>query len=441
MSRSIVKFAAILLVIAALFYVGLYGLDITDKVSFPGILDEDGITQGLDLKGGTVIVYRAQTENPTDDDMNTVVSMLRTRLDGQGYTEATLTRQGVDKVRVELPDVQDAQTAVETLGSTAELVFAETVAQDPQDPTKVIVEKAVMTGKEVKSAVAEYGQTQQGMTKSSYYISLELTDEGRDKFSEATGRLVGQPIYITMDGMIISAPTVQTRIDSNSCVITGEFEPEEAKALAANIKSGQLPFSLEQVEVRTVSATLGDEAMANAVKAGIIGLILVLLFMLLMYRVQGLVANFALIGYVAIVFIILANCHINLTLPGIAGIILSIGMAVDANVVIFERVKEELKLGKTVRSAVDAGFNRALSAVIDSNITTIISAVILWVFGTGTIKGFGITLFIGIVVSMLSAIFVTKFLLKQTIGMKIKNPWFYGVKKEKDVESLKGGKA
>jgi protein-export membrane protein SecD len=198
---------------------------------------------------------------------------------------------------------------------------------------------------------------------------------------------------------------------------------------------------LEQVEVRTVSATLGEEALGNAVKAGIIGLILVLLFMLLVYRIQGLIADFALLGYLAIVFIILANCHINLTLPGIAGIILSVGMAVDANVVIFERVKEELKLGKTVRSAVDAGFNRALSAVVDSNITTIISAVILWVFGTGTIKGFGITLFIGIVVSMISAIFVTKFLLKQTIGMNIKNVWLFGVNKKKNVEELKGGKA
>ncbi len=435
MSRSIVKFVAIILVIAALFYVGLYGLDITDKVRFPGILDEDGITQGLDLKGGTVIVYKAQAENPSDEDMDTVVSMLRTRLDSQGYTEATLTRQGLDKVRVELPDVQDSQTAVETLGATAQLIFA--------DPTGA----EVMSGDQVVNATVEYGQTQQGMTKSSYFISLELSDEGRTKFAEATGRLAGQPdgqnfIAIMMDGVPISMPRVQEKIDSNDCIITGEFTPEEANSLAANIKSGKLPFSLEQVEVRTVSATLGDEALSNAVKAGIIGLILVLLFMLLLYRLQGLMADIALIGYISIVFIILANFHINLTLPGIAGIILSVGMAVDANVVIFERVKEELRLGKTVRSAVDAGFNRALSAVVDSNITTIISALILWFLGTGTIKGFGITLFIGIVVSMLSAIFVTKFLLKQMIGMNVKNTWFYGVSKKKDeVGAVKGGKA
>ena len=366
MSRSFVKFTAIILVIAALLYVGLYGLDITDKVRFPGILDEDGITQGLDLKGGTVIVYKAQTDEPTDDEMDTVVSMLRTRLDSQGYTEATLTRQGSDKVRVELPDVQDAQEAVETLGATAQLEF--------QDPSGNVV----MSGSDVKNASAEFGQTDKGMSKNSYYISLELTDEGRDKFAEATGRLVGQNIAIVMDNQPLSMPRVNERIDSNTCVITGEFTAEEARSLAANIKSGKLPFSLEQVEVRTVSATLGDEALSNALRAGIIGLILVMLFMLLIYRLQGLLADIALLSYLAIVFIILANVHVNLTLPGIAGIILSVGMAVDANVVIFERVKEELRLGKTVRSAVDAGFNRALTAVIDSNITTIISAVILW---------------------------------------------------------------
>ncbi len=442
MSRSIVKFTAIILVIAALLYVGCMGVDFTDKFGIYGVLEDGGVTQGLDLKGGTVIVYKAQADSVTEDDMSTVVSMLRTRLDGQGYTEATVTRQGTDKVRVELPDVQDAQKAVETLGATAQLIFAESVSQDPEDSTKVIAEKEVMTGSAVKSASAEFGQTEQGMKKSSYYISLELTDEGRDAFSEATGRLIGQPIYILMDNKILSAPNVNSRIDSNSCIITGDFTAEEAKALASNIKSGQLPFSLEQVEVRTVSATLGDEALSKAMTAGVIGLILVLIFMLLVYRILGLMADIALMGYVAIVFLILANLHINLTLPGIAGIILSVGMAVDANVVIFERVKEELKLGKTVRSAVDAGFNRALSAVVDSNVTTIISALILWWLGTGTIKGFGITLLIGIVVSMLSAIFITKFLLKQMIGMNVKNLWLYGIsKKSESVESLKGGKA
>ncbi|MEG1441511.1 MAG: protein translocase subunit SecD [Oscillospiraceae bacterium] len=436
MSRSIVKFVAIILVIASLCYVGLYGIEITDSVKFPGILDSDGITQGLDLKGGTVIVYKAQAESPSEDDMSTVVSMLRTRLDNQGYTEASVTRQGEDKVRVELPDVQDAQKAVETLGATAQLQFVDAAGQP------------IMSGKEVKNASAEYGKTDEKMSASKHYISLEFTDEGSKKFSEATGKAAAQAatnqnfISIMMDDKAISSPRVSQRIDSTSCVIEGDFTPEEAKSLAANIKSGQLPFSLEQVEVRTVSATLGEEALNKAVTAGIIGLLLVILFMLIMYRLLGLMADIALIGYISIVMIIIANFHINLTLPGIAGIILAIGMAVDANVVIFERIKEELKLGKTVRSAVDAGFNRALSAVIDSNVTTIISAVILWVLGTGTIKGFGITLFIGVLVSMFSAIFLTKFLLKQMIAMNVKNLWLYGIKKEKEnPASLKGGEA
>ncbi|MEG2669922.1 MAG: protein translocase subunit SecD [Oscillospiraceae bacterium] len=412
MSRSIVKFVAIILVIASLCYVGLYGIEITDSVKFPGILDSDGITQGLDLKGGTVIVYKAQAESPSEDDMSTVVSMLRTRLDNQGYTEA------------------------ETLGATAQLQFVDAAGQP------------IMSGKEVKNASAEYGKTDEKMSASKHYISLEFTDEGSKKFSEATGKAAAQAatnqnfISIMMDDKAISSPRVSQRIDSTSCVIEGDFTPEEAKSLAANIKSGQLPFSLEQVEVRTVSATLGEEALNKAVTAGIIGLLLVILFMLIMYRLLGLMADIALIGYISIVMIIIANFHINLTLPGIAGIILAIGMAVDANVVIFERIKEELKLGKTVRSAVDAGFNRALSAVIDSNVTTIISAVILWVLGTGTIKGFGITLFIGVLVSMFSAIFLTKFLLKQMIAMNVKNLWLYGIKKEKEnPASLKGGEA
>ncbi|MDO4744600.1 MAG: protein translocase subunit SecD, partial [Clostridia bacterium] len=268
---------------------------------------------------------------------------------------------------------------------------------------------------------------------------LTLTDEGVKKFAEATARVAALSdgnnyIAIMMDNMIISAPLVREAINSEECIISGEFDSDSTKALAGNIRSGQLPFSLAQVELRAVSATLGDTALKTSLTAGIIGLILVILFMLLFYRLPGLMASIALAAYMAIVGIILANLHVNLTLPGIAGIILSIGMAVDANVVIFERIKEELRLGKTVRSAVDAGFNRALSAVIDSNITTIIAALILMWLGTGTIKGFGTTLLIGVIVSMISAIFITKFLLKQMIGMNVKNLWLYGINKSKKEE-------
>ena len=427
MSRSIIKFTAIIAVIAALLFVALYGLDFTDSVRFPGVLDPDGVVQGLDLKGGSVIVFEAQVDDPSDEQMNTVANMMRTRLDGLGYSEATVTRQGLKKVRIEIPSISDPEQAAETLGATAQLKFVDADGNE------------VLTGSDVKTASAEYGPIDQ-MGTSQHYVSLTLKAEGVQKFADATARAASRAseganyIAIMMDDLLISAPRVETTINSEDCIITGDFTAESAKALAGNIRSGQLPFSLAQVELRAISATLGDTALKTSLTAGLIGFILVLLFMLLFYRLPGFIANIALCGYVAIVGIILANLHVNLTLPGIAGIILSIGMAVDANVVIFERIKEELRLGKTVRSAVDAGFNRALSAVIDSNITTIIAAVILIWLGTGTIKGFGVTLLIGVIVSMISAIFITKFLLKQMIGMNVKNLWLYGIKKSKKEE-------
>ena len=427
MSRSIIKFTAIIAVIAALLFVALYGLDFTETARFPGVLDPDGIVQGLDLKGGSVIVFEAQEENPTDEQMNTVTNMMRTRLDGLGYSEATVTRQGLKKVRIEIPSISDPNEAAATLGATAQLMFLDADGA------------VVLTGSDVETAAAEYGPVDQ-MGASQHYVSLKLKAEGQAKFADATAKAAARKadgsnyIAIMMDNIPISVPSVNEKIDSDSCIITGDFTAESAKALAGNIRSGQLPFSLAQVELRAVSATLGDTALKTSLFAGLIGLLLVMLFMLLFYRLPGFLASIALAGYVGIVGIILANLHVNLTLPGIAGIILSIGMAVDANVVIFERIKEELRLGKTVRSAVDAGFNRALSAVVDSNITTIIAAAILIWLGTGSIKGFGITLLIGVIVSMISAIFVTKFLLKQTIGMNIKNLWLYGLKKEKKQE-------
>lgn len=430
MSRSIIKFTAIIAVIAALLFVALYGLDFTDEVRFPGVLDPDGVVQGLDLKGGSVIVFEAQEANPTDEQMNTVANMMVTRLDGLGYTEATVTRQGAKKVRIEIPSISDPEKAAASLGATAQLKFVDYEGNE------------VLTGSDVKTASYEYGPTSE-MGGNEHYVALKLTTEGAKKFGEATARVAALSgsgnnyIAIMMDDMIISAPMVSQRIDSEDCIISGSFEADSAKALAGNIRSGQLPFSLAQVELRAISATLGDTALKTSLIAGLIGLILVMLYMLLFYRLPGFLADIALAGYVAIVGIILANLHINLTLPGIAGIILSIGMAIDANIVIFERIKEELKLGKTVRSAVDSGFNRALSAVIDSNITTIIAAVILIWLGTGTIKGFGTTLLIGVIVSMISAIFVTKFLLKQTIGMNIKNYWLYGLKKSTKEEGAK----
>ena len=445
---------AIIAVIVLLLYLAFCGLTITDSVKLYGITDEDGIVQGLDLKGGSTIVFRAQADNPSDDDMSKVVNMMRARLDALGYSEATVDVQGSDKVRIEIPSVSDPEEAAERLGATAQLAFTDYQGN------------VILTGDQVESSSYEYGATDQ-TSKSQYYVNLTFTEEGRTAFASATGTAAslassGQNyISIMLDDDIIMSPRVSERIDSEGCIITGGgdggFTRDEAKYYAEVISAGQLPFSLSRVEMRTVSATLGDTALQTSVNAAILGIILIMLFMLIVYRLPGLMADLALAAYIAVVLLILANYNnipiisqiikfilhdtgsgtqggVNLTLPGIAGIILSIGMAVDANVVIFERIKEELRLGKTVRSSIDAGFNRALSAVIDANVTTIIAAVILWVLGTGTIKGFGITLFIGTVVSMLSAVFLTKFLLKQTVGMNIKNLWLYGLSKNKKKE-------
>ncbi|MBE7024102.1 MAG: protein translocase subunit SecD [Ruminococcaceae bacterium] len=463
MSRSIIKLTAIIALIAGLLFIALYGLDFTETVRFPGILDPDGVVQGLDLKGGSVIVFEAQENNPTDEQMETVTNMMRTRLDGLGYTEATVTRQGLNKVRIEIPSLSDPAEAAEALGATAQLQFiapiggaapvveetAETTEGTEADETAAAEEaeapvdlaaqmggSVILTGSDVKDAKAQYGPLSE-MSSNVHYVELSFTEEGRKKFADATGQVItlgegNNFIAIAMDNNLISMPRVAERIDSDTCTISGDFTAESARELAAQIRSGQLPFSLSRIELRSISATLGDTALQTSLLAGLIGIILVMLFMIAFYRLPGFLASIALAAYMSIIGIILATMHINLTLPGIAGIILSIGMAVDANVIIFERIKEELRIGKTVRSAVDAGFNRALSAVIDSNITTIIAAVILIIMGTGTIKGFGTTLLIGVVISMISAIFVTKFLLKQMIGMNVKNPWFYGINKKKE---------
>ncbi len=429
MAKSIIKLSAIVIIIALLTYLAICGFAFTESKQIYGITSEDGITKGLDLNGGSVIVFTAEKESPSAEEMDTVAALLQTRLDGMGYTEADVSVQGEKSVRVEIPSFSNPEAAAESLGATAQLKFYDNSGID-QTTQQFIEGKEVLSGKHIKGATAQYGATSE-MGSAGYYVQLELTDEGQKAFYEATSKNVGQPIYIVMDSIPISAPTVQTAINDTTCIISGDFTQEEASNLAANIKSGQLPFSLSVSEMRAVNATLGANALNKAVNAGIVGLILVMLFMIILYRLPGFMSSIALIAYVDVVLLIVANFHINLTLAGIAGIILAIGMAVDANVIIFERVKEELLNGKGVKTSVEAGFHRALSAVIDSNITTIISAVILWVLGTGTIKGFGITLFIGVVVSMLSAIFVTRFLLRRILEMGVTNIWLYGVSKKK----------
>lgn len=423
-AKSIIKFITAALIIAVLCYIAVYGVPfMVFGKTVAGVLDEEnGIRRGLDLTGGSVITYEAEAESVTDDEMSTAVDMLRQRLDNLGYFEATITRQGEKRIRIEIPAISDPQEAVQKLGQTAELKFVDADGN------------VVITGREVIDAKAQYGQYDQSKPAGNF-VSLKISDEATVKFSEATAKastpenIVEQKNYISivLDEEVISQPRVERRIDTSDIVITGDYTAEAAGWMASIIRAGKLPFSLKDVELRSVGPTLGEKALETSLIAGGIGIILVLLFMLFYYRMPGLVADIALIAYIAIVAIIMAAFRINLSLPGIAGIILSIGMAVDANVIIFERLKEELKTGKTLRASIDAGFSRAFTAILDSNITTLIAAAVLWRFGTGPVKGFATTLFIGIVVSMFTALVVTRFLLKQVVGMNIKNPKLYGV--------------
>lgn len=419
-SKSLSKLLIAVLLISAILYISLFGIDGT--VITGALKENSGIKQGLDLSGGSVITYQADKANPSDDDMSTVVSMLRERLDRLGYTEATLSRQGADKIRVEIPNVDDPDEAKNTIGATAELTF-----RDKDN-------NVVLSGTDVKDAKPMYAPVSEGGS-SEHYIQLKLSAEGQKKFSEATAKIAGYAsgenyIAIMLDKEAISAPRVQNQIDSDTCIITGEFTAESAKNLADLIRAGKLPFALTAAETRVVGATLGDRALQTSMTACLIGIILVMLFILIVYRVPGLVADVALCAYSALVALALNYLGVNLSLPGIAGIVLGIGMAVDANVIIFERIKDELRNGKTTGAAIDAGFNRAFTSILDSNVTTLIAGVVLLIFGTGQIKGFAVTLIIGIVASMITAIAITRFLLRQLIGLNIRNPRLYGLSKK-----------
>lgn len=424
MKKSISK---IILVVVCIAFVGALAMYGFEPMNLTGIKD-DGIRRGLDLVGGSSIVYRAEAEEGYDssnfnDDMNVVIAMLRDRVDNLGYTEATVAMYGDDMVRVEIPSINDPEEAVQQIGSTAELKFIDSNGT------------VVIEGKDVVDAQAVLGDPT-GAGISQWYVSLEFNETAREQFAastEAMSKLTGGMNYISieLDGNPISTPSVSEKIDSNSCVITGNFTAEEANNLASLIAAGKLPFKLVEQELRAVGPSLGDKALENSLIAGAIGILLVMLFMIIVYRIPGLVSTIALIAYTAIVALVLVWSKVNLSLPGIAGIILTIGMAVDANVVIYERIKEELALGKSIKAAAKSGFSRAIVAVIDSNVTTLIASIVLIWKGTGTVKGFGITLCIGVIVSLFTAVILSRFLLNAFVDMNIKNPWLFGAAKKK----------
>ena len=407
------KSAAVLIVLAllaaVLCFTATMGIGSGRKLSM------HDIKRGLDLSGGVSIVYQADKENVTDEEMRLATTLIQNRLDRKNWTEAEVSRQGNNRIRVEIPGVADAESAIEELGKTAQLTFMDESGNVLLDGSMIEDAK-----KEVGSVSSDSG--------SQPYVALKFNEEGKQKFADATKNNIGKRILIVMDNDVISGPTVNSEITDGEAMITGGFTGDSAQELADLIKEGAMPFDLSVMDMNNIGARLGANAIETSLKSAVVGVALVLLFMLLVYRVGGFAADWALVIYMGLEVAVLSLFNVTLTLPGIAGVILSVGMAVDANVIIFERFKEEVSSGKTMRSAVKTSFSRALPAILDGNVTTLIAAAILYFMGTGTIKGFAITLIIGIVLSMFTAVVITRLIIMGIIGLGINKQSYFAVK-------------
>ena len=383
------------------------------------------IRLGLDLAGGVSVTYEATKANPTAQEMQDTVYKMQKRVENDS-SEASVYQEGDNRVTIDVPDVDDPQAVLDKLGQAGSLEF-----KDPNG-------NVVISGSAIKTAEAT---TQQDQTtgNSENVVKLTLNSKGRKAFAKATAEFINQPIAIVYDGKTISSPTVQSEITDGIAVISGGYEQfSEAEDLASTLRIGALPLELKNIRNNIVGAKLGITSLRTSLIAGIIGLILVIIFMIVWYRIPGLASSIALVFYVAAMLLALNVLDVTLTLPGIAGIILSVGMAVDANVIIFTRIKEELGTGKTVNSAIKIGFDKALSAIIDGNVTTLIAAVVLYLMGSGTVKGFAQTLGLGIVLSMFTALIVTKFILKAFCNLGLDDVKFYGIVKERKTINFVG---
>ncbi|MBN2058708.1 MAG: protein translocase subunit SecD [Candidatus Saganbacteria bacterium] len=423
-----------------LFILAIVGVSVYVFMNLP-------ITLGLDLQGGTRLVLEGQ---PTDkvplsnDAMAGAVAVIRNRIDALGVAEPIIQRKGKDQIVVELPGVKDPERAIKVIGDTALLEFVE-AEWAPADSSRltqekvkefygpaayldevemvrggqvlskkpIVLKKTVLTGGLLKGAwpgVDEYGNP---------VIDIEFNAEGAKLFAEVTSRSVGRPIAILLDKKVISAPNVREPIPSGKAQISGDFSIEEVQDMVIKLKAGALPIPVKPIETRIVGPTLGRDSIDRSLVAGLIGFVIIAFFMVLYYRLPGFLADVALGIYMTIVLAVLSLIHATLTLPGIAGLLLSIGMAVDANIIIFERLKEELRQNKSIKLAIDTSFKRAFTAILDSNITTIIAAATLFFVGTGTIKGFAVTLSVGIAASMFTAIVIARMLLNMVVDGKI----------------------
>ena len=413
------------------------------------------INTGLDLAGGVSITYQAKESNPTSEEMSDTIYKLQKRVE-QYSTEAQVYQEGSDRITVEIPGVTDADTILNDLGKPGSLYFITkedadgnqnfTTGQDGYVLSRTIDEikesgSVVLEGSDVADAQGGAIQNQNTSAKE-YVVSLTLTSDGENsgktKFAEATKNNVGKQIAIVYDNNIISAPNVNEEISGGKAQISGMSDLEEAQNLASYIRIGSLGLELEELRSSVVAAQLGEEAISTSVLAGAIGLIIVIIFMIIAYRIPGVVAGIALILYTSLMLITLNAFDITLTLPGIAGIILGIGMAVDANVIIYARIREEIGAGVSVRNSIKSGFSKAFSAIFDGNITTLIAAFVLMWLGSGTVKGFAYTLALGIVVSMFTALVVSRFVMNALYAVGFHDEKFYGRAKQRKVFNVVG---
>lgn len=431
--KNAVKFLIVLVVTGVLTWLTVSGF-VVPKYNW-NIKGGKDIRTGIDIRGGARITFgTAEGKVPTESELGSVVKVFEKRLDAKKIYDRTIVQEKNNgRVIVELPWKPgetdfNPQKAVDELGKTAMLTFRE-VDTTKQSSTGGVESngRIVMEGKDVANAFPSPDQEKGGM-----HVSLELTSEGAKKFEEGTGRLVGKPIGIFLDEKLISAPIVQEKISGGQARITlGQADSKksalEARDLADTINAGALPFKLEAKEVTSISPLLGENALNVSLLAGAVSLVLVWIFMLLYYRLPGMLANIALLLHTVIQLLFISWTEITVTLPGIAGIILTIGMGVDANVIIFERVKEELRNGKTLRTAIDVGFKRAFTAIFDANMTTMISAVVLYLFGSGPVQSFAMTLGLGVLLSFVTAVTASRVMLRSVADINIaKHRWLYG---------------
>ena len=418
------KAAVILAVILAAFVGLAYYASII--LSSTGVGEDMSIPLGLDLSGGVSITYQVVDENPSAEDMSDTIYKLQKRVDSYS-TEASVYQVGDDRITVEIPGVQDANEILEDLGNPGSLEF-----QMPDG-------SVFMTGDMVEDAQGATATDRYGNKQ--YIVSLKLTDEGAKIFGEVTSENIGKNLPIVYDGETISYPQVQSAITGGEAQITGMSSFEEADNLATQIRIGSLSLQLSELESSVVGAQLGSQAISSSLKAGAIGLAIVMVFMIVMYAVPGIAASLALAIYTTLVIATLYLFDITLTLPGIAGIILGIGMAVDANVIVFARIREEIATGKSVQTSMKIGFQKAMSAILDGNITTLIASVVLMTLGSGTVKGFAYTLMIGIILSLFTAMVVTRYILYSLYALGLKSEKLYGRAKERKSIDFIGKKA